>query len=105
MTVEELKAEYLALGHTPALTSEDRGSCLRWLYLSEMRRMVGESREAPTRSSVWWGLSDRWIVMTRSPRLTRADPREPPHAAPQCRSPKPRPSPRPSWPRVPPSPR
>lgn len=42
MTVDELKAEYKALGHTPALTSDDHDQCLRWLYLSQMRRMVGD---------------------------------------------------------------
>jgi hypothetical protein len=42
MEVDELKAEYLSLGHTPAMSSNDWCDCFRWLFLSEMKRMVGD---------------------------------------------------------------
>lgn len=41
MTLEELKAEWLALGNTPALTTEDKAAALRYLWLSQMKRMIG----------------------------------------------------------------
>ena len=42
MTVEQIKAEYLRLGGCPALVTEDRDEAIRWLYLSQMKRMIGD---------------------------------------------------------------
>ncbi len=41
MTIDELKVEWLAMGNTPSLVTENRDACIRCLYLAQMKRMVG----------------------------------------------------------------